>query len=1448
MEIGKRENTAEQDKMEVDEEQCFLCNAALSNEECSTLTNEGVQGIHRVCKERKISDFHVNIGQRVHKKCRARFVNLKASFNILPTKSPDICGVRSKGPSFLWKENCLFCGEKVTQRHILNNQSFFVRTTSFHEHLLRDCDERNDQWAMEVRYRIQSAVSDLHAADACYHQMCSVNFRTGKLKPCNFSSRPSQLTGRPEDKERYEAFLHVAQYLEENDEEQITVNDLVNKMSEYLQNNNEALLPYSNKYMKKKLLDHFQDDIVITTVARVKNIVTFRKKAVDILRDHYKSPRTGNTEENKRDLILAAAHLIRSDMKEMEVVPHEYASVEDILHSASNTSHFPDSLRTLLQVLVTGKDKASKVSSIGQAIAQAVRPRVMLQPLQLGLGVLVHFNTGSRFLVDTLHSMGFSCSYAEVLQFSRCSAEAIVNDLPGYSPGSFIQYAADNVDHNIATLDGHGTFHGMGIIAMITPGISISAKVERKCTSVKEIADISRINIKIYPSTSTGLRLLKYAPLENDTNFTDTSKHIDTLWAFSPAPQWHGFCQEIHKGDHPGTSVISVLPMIDMDPTNLSCIYSTLQYICDQAKMYNHTPIITFDQPLFLKALSIISNEPPHSPLKQIILRLGGFHTLMSFLGCVGHIMAGSGLEEILQIFYACNAVKHMLTGKAFARAVRGHFIVYASLCTIIAEETCTGDDICKARSLVTDLLNSEVDFDTISKSEALINLEKCVSTFRSSVKENRTSMLWLQYMKMIEILRNFIKAERLGIWHLHLQSLKEMLPFFAAAGHNAYAKSAYLYFQDMVELSKSAPNIYEQFCNGLHVVRRSNRLWAGLSPDLVIEQVYMKGIKGSGGLTHGRGMTEEQRALWVGSRPVCSQINMAMQEFAGTSHVSSEQHISITSARQKRDKEDTDKVLQFIRTLDIFSSEISLRNIVSGVTAEAHVNADQAEVIGERILTDMIGHSVTEYSFKRSEQVKTLHSKHSINCEGESFHIDPELLFQRCLVTAQTNQISLNDTLSYELTTFPAALFDSSGLMRESVKSLLAKHIQKRSNSAEIPSGDLQFVLDGGALLQRIPWEKNATFYEVSMMYINYVLKRYGKCSIVFDGYSEELSTKVHTHLRRQKGKRSQNVLFQPQTVVVLSKADFLSNIKNKERFITYLSEMLKTSGCRVFHAVGDADLMIVQESVKSANKSTTVVVGDDTDLLILLIHHSKNAPYDIFLCPEPKPNAKDNFKYNIRRITESLGENITSHILFAHALLGCDTTSRLFSISKVESINALSFEDFRNQAAVFSTSGKSNEEIVKAGELALAKVYGGQTEETLDQLRVRLFIKKVSESAKHVKPEILPPTSDSCSFHSMRVYHQVQAWLGVTIDPLQWGWVRKDNKLSPIKSSKPPAPSHLLKLIRCGCKLSHCSTMLCSCKKQGLLCTAACGDCRGISCMNSDTPTFDDNDIGID
>ena len=43
---------------------------------------------------------------------------------------------------------------------------------------------------------------------------------------------------------------------------------------------------------------------------------------------------------------------------------------------------------------------------------------------------------------------------------------------------SFVQFVADSVDHNIRTLDGLDTFHGMGIIDALTPRTNLIPSVE----------------------------------------------------------------------------------------------------------------------------------------------------------------------------------------------------------------------------------------------------------------------------------------------------------------------------------------------------------------------------------------------------------------------------------------------------------------------------------------------------------------------------------------------------------------------------------------------------------------------------------------------------------------------------------------------------------------------------------------------------------------------------------------------------------------------------------------------------------------------------------------------------------------------------------------------------------------------------------------------------------
>ena len=121
--------------------------------------------------------------------------------------------------------------------------------------------------------------------------------------------------------------------------------------------------------------------------------------------------------------------------------------------------------------------------------------------------------------------------------------------------------------------------------------------------------------------------------------------------------------QMVQEGDHPGKASVVFLPMLNLDPTDMSCVYSTLIFLVDQAITNSTTPVITFDQQLWWKSQIIVMNEENESHLKSIVLRLGGFHTEMSYLCTIGHLMQNTGLNEALEIVYGGNTVRQMICG-----------------------------------------------------------------------------------------------------------------------------------------------------------------------------------------------------------------------------------------------------------------------------------------------------------------------------------------------------------------------------------------------------------------------------------------------------------------------------------------------------------------------------------------------------------------------------------------------------------------------------------------------------------------------------------------------------------------------------------------------------------------------------------------------------------------
>ena len=58
------------------------------------------------------------------------------------------------------------------------------------------------------------------------------------------------------------------------------------------------------------------------------------------------------------------------------------------------------------------------------------------------------------------------------------------------------------------------------------------------------------------------------------------------------------------------------------------------------------------------------------------------------------------------------------------------------------------------------------------------------------------------------------------------------------------------------------------------------------------------------------------------------------------------------------------------------------------------------------------------------------------------------------------------------------------------------------------------RYVLDGGSLIQRIPWVVGTSFINICQVYIDHVKHNFADATVVFDGYPEGPSTKDVTHI----------------------------------------------------------------------------------------------------------------------------------------------------------------------------------------------------------------------------------------------------------------------------------------------------------------------------------------------
>ena len=106
-----------------------------------------------------------------------------------------------------------------------------------------------------------------------------------------------------------------------------------------------------------------------------------------------------------------------------------------------------------------------------------------------------------------------------------------------------------------------------------------------------------------------------------------------------------------------------------------------------------------------------------------------------------------------------------------------------------------------------------------------LVYEQRFEETFKRLAEGGRTPALWVQYHHMVNVIKVFIRTERLAEYSGHLHCIVTKMPdILASAGHNQYSKDTRLYCQLMLAYQDTLESFTD---HGNHVVRYSSHEWS---------------------------------------------------------------------------------------------------------------------------------------------------------------------------------------------------------------------------------------------------------------------------------------------------------------------------------------------------------------------------------------------------------------------------------------------------------------------------------------------------------------------------------------------------------------------------------------------------------------------------------------------
>ena len=501
----------------------------------------------------------------------------------------------------------------------------------------------------------------------------------------------------------------------------------------------------------------------------------------------------------------------------------------------------PSSLTQFLLLLLSGRasncsERITRVSqSIAEDICSATTAARWKMAKHLLLAVSLHHLTGSAELVTLLNRFGHCTNYSAVLELETAMANALVlsdSVLPSNisaTDNKFSHTVWDNFDILEETPSGSGTTHSAhGIVIQevmetdvadtevpcrqLVPitkkrSVAYTPQAVQPCFSKKHVEPSSTGAVSV-PSVDT-------SPLEQPVfNFEGLWLICRKLFPATLAvPEWSGWISLLSPQPMPMQSKIGYLTPI-LEPiteyfTVAECLTMSIKVSSELRQSFT---FVTMDLAAARIAYDIIFDDvvKQQSDMSRVIIHIGAFHTMCAYMGALGHMMSGSGFEEVLIEANLCasGSIHKVMAGKHFNRAIRVHQCMLEALEGLMLDEFLqleTKHDLC-SHTLLQQLASKPAhkSFLACAACPECSEFINSYCQFKNSIRSGEygnTATFWIMYCDCVWTLMQYQRAIKENDFDNFLLTLRQMMAMMFAADRLNYAKYLPLYYTQMTSL-----------------------------------------------------------------------------------------------------------------------------------------------------------------------------------------------------------------------------------------------------------------------------------------------------------------------------------------------------------------------------------------------------------------------------------------------------------------------------------------------------------------------------------------------------------------------------------------------------------------------------------------------------------------------